>query len=370
MPLFSQQPQTSARIVQTTQAPLNKEQKAFNNLIRKIEAKRARLAEWDTAAARFKQEYAAGLMPLQEEETDLQFRLAQALDRAHTQKGLTKSERRKLAIMIVDLARAVLEHTEHDELKGLYNKHSQSDFDDEEAAGLEVMKSMLEDVLGMDLGEDVDMRCAEDVLKRVESQSREQEERREAKAVSRRKSAKQQAREAQLEAQEKQVSQSIREVYRKLASSLHPDREPDPAEKQRKTELMQRANEAYDKGNLLQLLELQLQLEHIDQSHLAAIGPQQRKHYIKILNGQLRELGLETQRVEDEFAAQFGLSPFERYDPKDLMPMLHADLSACEVRIRQLGEHLEAASDVPRLKAWLKAITLRRQPQPDFDFAF
>ena len=166
------------------------------------------------------------------------------------------------------------------------------------------------------------------------------------------------------------MSQSLREVYRKLASSLHPDREPDPAEKQRKTELMQRANIAYEKSNLLELLELQLQLEHIDQAHLAAIGRERLKHYIKILKGQLSELDMEIQRVEDEFAAQFGLSPFERHDPKGLMPMLHADIATCEVRILQLQEHLVAVGDLKWLKAWLKTITLRRQPDPDFDLPF
>lgn len=371
MPLFSSKPAApSPRIVQTSQAPLSKDQKAFNTLIKKIEARRATLADWDTAIPRFKQKYASDLLPLQEKEMDLQSQLAQALDRAHEQKGLTKGEKRKLAVLIVDLVEAVLDGREDGELKALYNKYSQSDFDAEEAARLEGMKSLLEGVLGMDLGEDVDMRSAEDVLKRVETQYWAQHEEAQAKQASRKKTAREQAREARLAAEEKQLSQSIREVYRKLASSLHPDREPDPVEKQRKTELMQRANEAYEKGNLLQLLELQLQLEHIDQAHLAAVGPEWLKHYIKILKGQLSELDMEIQRVEDQFAAQFGLPPFEQYDPKDLTTMLHDDMATCELAIRQLQEHLETAGDLKRLKAWLKTLTLRRQADLDFDCPF
>ncbi len=370
MPLFSQKPSLSASIVLKTQAPLSKDQKAFNNLIKKIEAKRAALSDWDTAIPLFKQKYVTDLLPLQEQEMDLQYRLAQALDSAHQQKGLTKGERRKLAVMIVDLAEQVLDHREHGELKALYNKHTQSDFDAEDAAHLDGMKSMLEDILGVDLGEDVDMRSAEDVLKRVEDQLSAEQEEWQAKQAKRKKSAREEAQEARLEAEEKQLSQSIREVYRKLASSLHPDREPDPAEKQRKTELMQHANEAYEKGNLLQLLELQLQLEHIDQAHLAAIGPERLKHYLKILKGQLSELDMEIQRVEDEFAAEFGLAPFAKHDPKGLMPMLKADMAACEANIFQLRESLEAAGDLKQLKAWLKTITLQREPAHDFDLPF
>ena len=370
MPLFSQTSSPSPSIVIKTQAPLSKDQKAFNNLIKKIEAKRAKLADWDTAIPLFRQKYVSDLLPLEEQEMDLQIRLAQALDWAHQQKGLTKGERRKLAVMIVDLAEQVLEHRDHGELKALYNKHAQSDFDAEDAARLDGMKSMLEDILGVDLGEDADMRSAEDVLKRVESQYSAQQEEWEAKQGRRKKSAREEAQEARLEAEEKQLSQSIREVYRKLASSLHPDREPDPAEKQRKTELMQHANEAYEKGNLLQLLELQLQLEHIDQAHLAAIGPERLKHYLKILRDQLSELDMEIQHVEAEFAAEFGLAPFAKHDPKGLMPMLKSNMAAFEVSLFQLRNYLEAAGDLKQLKAWLKTITLQRQVAHDFDLPF
>ena len=66
-----------------------------------------------------------------------------------------------------------------------------------------------------------------------------------------------------------QAGQSVRVIFRKLASALHPDREPDPAERQRKTLLMQQANPAYDRNDLLTLLSMQLDLEQIDAQHLA-----------------------------------------------------------------------------------------------------
>jgi hypothetical protein len=43
-------------------------------------------------------------------------------------------------------------------------------------------------------------------------------------------------------------TQAVREVFRKLVSELHPDRETDPAEHARDTELMQRVNQAYKAG--------------------------------------------------------------------------------------------------------------------------
>ncbi|MDZ7811938.1 MAG: J domain-containing protein [Ideonella sp.] len=55
------------------------------------------------------------------------------------------------------------------------------------------------------------------------------------------------------------VSQSLREIYRKLASALHPDRASDDADRARRHALMQKVNQANDAKDLLTLLQLQLE---------------------------------------------------------------------------------------------------------------
>ncbi len=45
----------------------------------------------------------------------------------------------------------------------------------------------------------------------------------------------------------RQASLSVREIFRKLASALHPDREADAAERERKTVLMKRVSQACQK---------------------------------------------------------------------------------------------------------------------------
>jgi len=86
------------------------------------------------------------------------------------------------------------------------------------------------------------------------------------------------------------ASRAMREVFRKLASELHPDREPDPDERVRKTVLMQRVNQAYAAGDLLALLELQLSIEQIDASTLAGIAQDRLAHYNHVLEAQLQSL--------------------------------------------------------------------------------
>jgi curved DNA-binding protein CbpA len=185
----------------------------------------------------------------------------------------------------------------------------------------------------------------------------------------RKKSAKQIAKEAKQQAEEQQTSQSIRELYRKLASALHPDREPDPQERERKTALMQRINQAYDKKNLLLLLELQLELEHIDQTAINNITSNRLKHYNKILKKQLDELEQEIFHTENMFMMQFNLPPFERLSPNTIMRTLAEGIVDIQQEIRGLQDELLLFQEIKKVKAWLKK--MRRRPQSDlFDCPF
>lgn len=352
------------------QSPLSKGQKTFNTLIKQIEQRRARLAAWEAAIPPYRQKYAGELVPLVETLEALQARMAYSLDRAIGLKGITKTERSKIAHLITRLTRELLDGHDDAELKALFNKHSRTDYDEEEAASLKDTQSALEEMLGVELGDDVDMNSPADILKRVEAHVQERQAQYEAdrqaqeeRLARRKKSAKQLAREAQKQAEEAQISQSIREVYRKLASALHPDREPDPVERDRKTVLMQRANLAYGNNDLLQLLELQLELEHIDQAALNSLSESRLKHFNKILKEQLGELEQEILNIEGGFKAQFRIPPYFDQLPSTLISMLTSDITSVQLAIRGLKIDLTEIEDARKFKVWLKA--LRRRPGRD-----
>src|SRR5487761_2129181 len=297
---------------------LSKEQKVFNTLIKKIEERRASLAVWQEIIPVYRKQYTSDFIPLLDTLQEIQIKLVHCLDRACDRKGLTSSERRMLHELISGMAADLALERNDEALKNIYNKHSGSDLDEEEAASLDGLKSMLEEVIGVDLGDDLDMSNPEEILKRARAHMHEQQaqseagqQAREERQATRKKTAKQIAKESKQQEEELQTSQSIRELYRKLASALHPDREPDPQERERKTHLMQRINQAYDKKNLLLLLELQLELEHIDQNTINNITASRLKHYNKILKEQLNELEHEIFVTEDMFKLQFDISPFE-----------------------------------------------------------
>jgi len=232
---------------------------------------------------------------------------------------------------------------------------------------------MMEDVLGVDLGDDMDMSSPEDLFKRAQAQMEEEWKQDNAewqaweeRQSKRKKSAKQLAKEAKQQAEEQQASQSIREVYRKLASALHPDREPDAQERKRKTVLMQRVNEAYEKRNLLQLLKLQLELEHIDQATVNNISEDRLKHYNKILKEQLAELDQEIFHIESGFMVQFGINPFERVLPGTIMRDLAKEIVEIQHTIRDLKKDVLAFEDVKKVKTWLKKVQREAAKMDDY----
>jgi hypothetical protein len=367
-PLFDDENQPQYKILSIAtnqrQTPLSKVQKTFNSLIKQIEKKRAQLAEWEAAIAAYQQKHASEMTPLANSAVDLQVELVRKLDHAIGQKGLTGTERRMIRDLITELAGGLVGQRDDAELKAIYNKHSQSDYDSEEAAYMGGMKTMLEESLGFELGDDVDISSPEDVLQRLYAQFEAEQQAQEEERAKKKKTAKQLAKEAKQEAEEKQTSLSIREVYRKLTSALHPDREPDPQERARKTTLMQRANLAYEKNNLLQLLELQLELEHIDQAAINNLSEDRLKHYNKILREQLGELDQEIGHVEQGFIMTFNLSPFMNLSPDAIQRELAAGIVRVKHAIRDLKKDLLAFEDIKNLKSWLK--NMRQQSAMDY----
>jgi hypothetical protein len=338
---------------------LSKGQRKFNDLIKQIERKRARLAAWEAAVPPYQRKYVSEMVPLIEGMMDLQLKMVQCLDRASTCTTLTKTERRKVAGMITALARGLLAARDDPEAKAIYNRHSAFDYDAEQAEATRDIQSVLED-LGIELGDDLDITSPDDLLEHAEAKMRDMHARngdrsiREERPAGRKKPADQLAREAQHQADEQQLRQSIRDVYRKLVSALHPDRETDPNERARKTALMQRANHAYDRNNLLQLLELQLELEHIDQRALDNLDESRLKHYNRILKDQLLDLDQEILRVEHEFIEQFGHSPFADVSPGTIMRELAGEIVSTRHAVRDMKRDLLAFEGVATLKTWLK----------------
>ena len=173
------------------------------------------------------------------------------------------------------------------------------------------------------------------------------------------KMAKKIAREAAFKAEADRTRLSIREVYRKLVSALHPDREPDALERARKTALMQRVNQAYDKNDLLLLLELQIELQHIDAHAMASLPKERLKHFNKLLKAQLCALEQEILRMEMPLRRQFRMPPSPRLTPAQVMPRLSQEIAELKRDIRALEQEIRVPTNPAAFKDWIRA--LRRE---------
>lgn len=356
---------------------LSKAQQTFNKLIKQIEQGRATLADWEALHGPYQKKFSGQLEPLLKDADDLQVKMVHELDAASTKTGFSKRERVDIADLITDMIQGLLVRRDDDDLKAIFNRHSHLDYSEVEAEGQAGAKSFMKDIFGIDLGDEVDLRSPESVLEHAQAQLHKQQAEQESAGQARRereaqrkKSPKQLAREAQQEDNEQQLRLSIREIYRKLASALHPDREPDAQERERKTALMQRVNQAYAENNLLQLLELQLELEHIDQAAMNNVSEARLKHYNQILREQFQELRHEIMRMECEYMDRAQLEPFATITPKTVMKALTTEIAAAQRDIRQLKKDLLAFETVPTLKAWIKRSRLESRRDDRFDFPF
>lgn len=358
-------PATPIRIAPAPlQQTLTKGQKAFNTLIAQIEANRKGLAQWQLATDAYRQMVMAEIEPLQKTLLAARFGLARALDTALDRHTLTKSETRSARDFLCHLAETLMDACDDDSMKALFNKHSDVDFDAQAEEEAKRLQSTMKNIFGFELADDdLDAKSPQEVLEKMrlemEKDQMEYQEQRlhqEEKRSQRKKSAKQLEREAKAKQEAQSVSLSIREVYRKLVSALHPDREPDADERARKTVLMQRVNQAYDKRDLMRLLELQLELEHIDAKSIAGLSEDRLKHFNKVLKEQLEELENEIDHVEGALRAQFRMSPYERLLPSQVIPMLSKDASDMKYFIKRLHSEVLMVLDLASLKAWIKAL--------------
>lgn len=346
---------------------LSKSQKTFNRLIKKIEEQRKLLQAWQDTLPRFQAKQASEFMPLLNHYNEEREKLAHLLDAAYDAKGLTKTERAKLRDLITSIVGELLAEDDKPELIAIYDKHSDTGFAEEEQMAADSAKAMIEEVLGVDLGNEAPLDSPEDMMALLQKKLLEQAQQLDAQeqARSRRKpTAKALAREAKKQEEAQAASQSIREVFRKLASGLHPDRETDADERARKTTLMQRVNAAYEKNDLLALLQLQLEVEQIDHADIGTLSETRLKHYNKVLTEQLGELEDEIGFIEGSL--QIG-DPFShrRAHPALILQWLDSDIAQLKAATLDLQRDLQQLGDIKHLKAKLKHYRLA--PNHPFD---
>lgn len=365
------------------------EHKRFHALLAKIDKARLQLQQWQEQLPLFAQAHKERVEPEQLRVLALRKAWALELETLLLGKRWSKGEQKVLSRLLLDICGALLEAGEEPdpELKALYNRHADVDFDSEAQDRLDVMKDMLERMSDLDLGDepaasadDLLHRAQEQLAKRVaqEREGREGRAGREERVGNenpepqqgprqghprgpgRRPSKAQAAAQKRAEEDARQAMQTVREVYRKLAAALHPDRTAataSPGEHAERTALMQRANAAYEASDLLALLTLQLQIEQVNELQARELAASQVRHFNKVLAEQLREIEREVDARQHAFEASYGLTSEQRIDPLQLGRLLKEELRDVQSAAHFLAHERRMLSGEPvQAKRYIKQL--------------
>ncbi len=352
-------------IPQAANATLSPAQRKFNQLQKQIETARQQLDAWQAALPAFAQAYASQVLPLRSQARELRRELAERLDGWLAEKGWSAGERAVMQDIVCHLAREALDDPElpadqRAHWRALHDRHAEQDLASAEAQRLALLRRMVEQQFGLDLGDEPFEN--EDALRQqVQAKLREQAEQAEQDeavkpAPKRKPTAAQQRRQAEREAVAAQAQQGLREVFRKLASALHPDRASDAEDATRRTALMQRVNAAYAKEDLLTLLGLQLEIEQIDADHLQRASEAQIRHFNAVLQEQLEELRAELQMQARRFCAEYELQPDRALDPRHLRLHLSEARTAWQRELFDVERDLQALVARDSAKRWVKKL--------------
>ena len=379
LPLFDDEPAAPFSLVAALaqSKPITKAQLMFQRLVEKIEGKREQLVRWQAFGLHYQKRFTAEVLPLQASLKEDQRRMVLLIDELLTQpasgRRFGKVQRTKLRQLLMNLLDGLMLGDADAELEAVYARHGGTTREQAQQSDMAMNQAMLEEMLGVEIGDDHGATSPEELLahahaklrERADAQERFAEEQQAARAPSRSKASatKAEAAQAKRDLADQEVSHSIREVYRKLASALHPDREPDAAERERKTRLMQRVNDAYAAKDLLTLLGLQLEIEQIDAEHLATVSPKRLAHFTQVLRDQLAELESELAHCVMPF--DLGAGWGRAITPALVDQQLSTEIAGLRATIEQLRGDLVAFRDPVKLREGLKYYPLESDTDDD-----
>ena len=276
---------------------LTKEQKRFNQLVKKIKATRQqiqRLKEADEDLRKLGQEK---ILPIEEKWLRATRDLVLALHVSPHQQRLTKRLKQKFRQMMnteITLLLSTTVFAENDELQKLFGVYTESgmSFKEMEAAKAEQERKEAAEMFGM-FGMDIDPEDLEDPAKikeRLDAKLEELRQEESTKPKARKQTKAQLAAESKRQTAENAVKKTTRQIYLDLVKHCHPDREQDELKRAEKTEWMKQITAAYEMDDHLRLLEMQMTLLAERENAFADFNDGELRYFNQSLQRQLAEL--------------------------------------------------------------------------------
>lgn len=320
--------------------PLSAAQRRFNTLLKQVDALRGDLERWQSFTDVHARRVSSELLPRVKKLRERQIELAQLLDRQYARAQLSKRNRRMLRELLLGLLEELLEEEESAELLALYDRHAPNTRADEQRMEFELLRALAED-LPVDpdayTGEESPEAFAAWLQDALDEPPRRGSRRSHSSAP------------APEPARDEPDSPALRTVFRRLASKLHPDRETDVGEHQRKTELMQELNAAYAAGDLLRVLELQQRVDARAADALAALDDAELKPYLSTLQRQAKRLRAQVEELMAPFWSMLPARSGRALTPQAVQREFDQALTELELMQRRVEQDLHRFADIERL---------------------
>jgi hypothetical protein len=284
--------------------PLNKKQQTFNRLVAAVERLRARV---DADRRRFDAALVFHLQhvrPRVERVVATRKDLVRALRPFLDDRRLKRSDTQELRTMLVEHLDDVLggDAEMDDDLRALFEElhgASMAELEEEEMDDARVaMEGLFADMgIEVDLSDFHSGMSDEDVAAKaaamVEDVRRQTDAAQSRIPPGRRKTKRQLREDERVRHLEELRKTNIGAIYRRLAKVLHPDLEPDPDRRPRKSALMQEVTAAYAGKDLHTLLRLELEWIHREESLHARMTDEKLDAYSQLLRDQVADLEAE-----------------------------------------------------------------------------
>ncbi len=258
----------------------------LKRLIDEIEQQKLLLEEWKQAQADIHSYSQKALMPAYRSLYVTLFQQMQVLWNSLNGYGLSKLDKAQVETKIQTLVKLLknskfLDQTQSKEVDSLFTYYEQA----EEYAKNKKSKKKIQELDGdltqsLNPHDDVENWNTDEYVQAREQAKLKRQQEKQAKAS-------------------RLVNQSLKTVYLKIAAIIHPDRELDESKKVEKTELLQRANEAYEQEDLFFLLKFQLEVEQNKNGSNKGLSAEQVKFYQQSLEAQSQALKMQIQELID-----------------------------------------------------------------------
>ena len=283
--------------------PLSKEERAFNRAVARVQALRAKLDEEKRRLDRALMFEAIELRPRVERVTALRTELVRGFAPFLDDRRLKPAQKNTLRTILKEQLDEIVGHVRcpdadltvlFERLHGVgYAKAVQGELDEARSSMAAMFDELGVDVDVPELHPDMTEEDVAAAAARLADAMRRAEERRATEATSLRKTQRERDHEERVRRDKQLRKDNIGTVYKRLVKVLHPDIEPDPIEREKKSRAMQDVTAAYARADLHAMLCLELKWIEGAGCDAARLGAYKLRAHAELLKEQASELEAE-----------------------------------------------------------------------------